>query len=280
MITSIIKSSGEQEPFSQVKFTRSLRKAGVQEPIIAQLLGELATNNTITSTHELYTYAFNRLKEINRPTAARYSLKQALYELGPTGFGFERFVGEIFKEQGYSILVDQIVQGVCVDHEVDLIIERSGTRSMVECKFHNRAGTKTDVRDALYTKARFDDLSAKWSHSSTRPELACDGVWLVTNTQFTTKAITYGICAQVHLLGWNYPHDAGIAFLIDSLHLHPITALTGLSKEEKATLVSHDIFLCRDLVEQPDLLEPLSLAYAHRQLILDECKELCAESKS
>jgi len=215
MIPYLIKSSGEREPFSQEKFTRSLRKAGVTEDFIDLLVQELSQNITITNTHELYTYAFNRLKELSRPLAARYSLKQALYELGPTGFGFERFVGEIFKAQGYTILVDQIVQGVCVDHEVDLIIERSKSRSMVECKFHNQPGTKTDVRDALYTKARFDDLSAQWSHSSLRPELACDSVWLVTNTQFTTKAIIYGVCAHVQLLGWNYPSDTGIAYLID-----------------------------------------------------------------
>lgn len=270
----IIKSSGKKERFSIKKFKRSLRKAGANKEVIEQVTQEILSAPHLDTTKKIYDYAYKKLKGIDRPLAARYSLKHALYELGPEGFLFERFVAELFKAQGYKAQLDLIVEGACVNHEVDIIIEKEKQRFMVECKFHNRPGHKTDVVVALYIKARFDDLSTYWKKSE-RPRLACDGVWLVTNTQFTSEAIKYGTCIGINLLGWAYPEKGSIAQIIDSLGVHPITSLTCITKAQKKKLLSQGILLCRNLLERPDIIKRLNLKMMQQQKVEDECKALC-----
>ena len=270
MTKYIIKSSGKAERFSVRKLKRSLRKAGAPSPTINQIVEDILERPELDTTKKIYNYAYQQLKGIDRPIAARYSLKNALYELGPQGFLFENYIALIFKELGFSTRVGVIEQGACVEHEVDVLIEKGNHRYMVECKFHNRRGIKTDVKVALYIKARFEDLSDQWQ---SQPSLACDGVWLVTNTQFTSKAIQYGTCAGIKLLGWSYPKERGLALLIDSLELHPITSLTCLNKKQKRMILKHGILLCRDLMNRPDLLKQLGIKRIKK--VQDECKALC-----
>ncbi len=271
----ITKSSGQVERFSIKKLKRSLRKAGAPSNIITQIVDDILKRPDLDTTKKIYDYAYKQLKGIDRPLAARYSLKNALYELGPSGHLFEQYTALIFQELGFNTQVGVIEQGACVDHEIDVLMEKDNQRYMAECKFHNRRGIKTDVKVALYIKARFEDLSDRWE---TQPSLACDGVWLVTNTQFTSEAIKYGTCADIMLLGWAYPHNKGLAMLIDSLDLHPITSLTCLTKKQKRMILKHGVLLCRDLIHRPDLLKMLGIRQVKK--VQDECKALCPHTNS
>ncbi len=51
---------------------------------------------------------------MSRSTADKYHLKNAIMELGPTAFPFEKFIAGILEAEGYQTLTDQIVQGNCV----------------------------------------------------------------------------------------------------------------------------------------------------------------------
>ena len=54
--------------------------------------------------------AFEELKKVDtnniKPSYHAVELKNALRELGPTGYPFERFVGELLKYQGYQVWRD------------------------------------------------------------------------------------------------------------------------------------------------------------------------------
>src|SRR3989344_7349355 len=143
----IKKASGELEPFSEHKLHRSLERVGalpdVIEKIVSHIVGELKDG---TSTHDIYKYAFSQLSKYNRPQAAKYSLKRAIMELGPTGHPFEKLIGELLKTKGFSTQVGVVVRGICVSHEVDIVAEKENRHIMVECKFHNQQGTKSDVK--------------------------------------------------------------------------------------------------------------------------------------
>lgn len=146
----VVKASGEREPFSETKLRRSLERVRaapeVVDDIISRIQSELRDG---MSTREIYRLAFALLKKHRRPLAARYSLKQAVMELGPSGHPFEKLVSEILRYQGYSAEVARTVQGVCVAHEVDVVAEKDDRHIMVECKFHNQPGLKSDVKVAL-----------------------------------------------------------------------------------------------------------------------------------
>ena len=94
----ITKASGDKDLFSVDKVMASFRKSGADETAIIDILSNLKDElYDGISTKEIYNRAFNLLKKKNRSFASRYKLKNAIYELGPTGFPFEKFIASILK---------------------------------------------------------------------------------------------------------------------------------------------------------------------------------------
>lgn len=92
----ITKASGEKTLFDEDKLRHSLSKAGAEDFQIAEIISELVKElYDGISTKRIYHLAFDRLKNRSKHLAARYHLKQAIMELGPSGYPFEKFVGEI-----------------------------------------------------------------------------------------------------------------------------------------------------------------------------------------
>jgi hypothetical protein len=262
----VIKASGEQEPFNVGKFQQSLRKAGADEELIRVLTQQVMHDAGLQTTRDIYAFALSHLSHAAPPVAVRYNLKSALTELGPSGFPFEHFVAELFKQLGYSTAVGQVLQGTCVSHEVDVVISKDGTRDIIECKFH-QAHIRANVKVPLYIKARFDDIR--------NADAKVTAAWCVTNTKFTSQAITYGQCAQLHMLSWSYPEKDNLASIIDRLGLHPITALTSLNNAQKKELILDGVVLCKDIGKRRKALERLGIPEVKINAIIHEAQTAC-----
>ncbi len=275
MAILITKMNGEQEPFNEMKLDRSLERAGaskeMREKIIRITVSDLREG---MSTQEIYERAFDMLRdEERRPVAARYSIKRAVLDLGPSGFPFEQFMAAIFETIGYTnVRTGAALQGKCAPHEVDVVAEHEGKRVVAEVKFHNSLGIKTDLKVALYVKARFDDLSAKGEK--------VDEGWLITNTRFTRNAARYSNCVGMHLLGWDYPRGRGLEILVDQSGIHPITALTSLSASEKRALLDDNIVLCRQMPRTPEELRAYGIPEEKHDAVREEVSGLCAVPKA
>jgi hypothetical protein len=273
----ITKASGQQEYFSKEKLRHSLEKAGANSQIANRILSEVqARLVTGTSTKKIYQQAFNLLKKYSRPVAAKYKLKQAIMELGPTGFPFERYISEILRFQEYCVKVGVIVQGNCVLHEIDVVAEKDDQHFMIECKFHNQPGIKSNVKVPLYVHSRFQDVARHWKKMPGHSTKFHQG-WVVTNTKFTTDAIQYGTCADLHLVGWDYPKRGSLKQRIDISGLHPITCLTTLTKSEKQQLLDHKVVLCKELCNDPGLLRRINVKQSKIKNILKEAERICFE---
>lgn len=242
----VVKANGEQERFSEEKLRTSLHHSGASERVAEEVAGHVASELVSgMTTGDIYRHAFSILHSKERKAAVRYSLRRSLLALGPTGFPFEKFIAEVYKRKGFSVLTDQTVQGKCVDHEVDVVMWNDAKLMMVEAKYHHELAYKSDVKVALYVKARFDDLyGGEFSYGGRRK---LDEGWLITNTKFTEKAIQYGECVGVRLLGWNYPKEGNLHDLIETTGLHPVTCLTTLSESQKRTLMEQGIVLCESV---------------------------------
>ncbi len=275
----ILKASGERAEFEEGRVASSLRKAGAKEHVIQDILQTLRKelHNDI-STKEIYQRAFNLLKKQDGLTASRYKLKKAIYELGPTGFPFEKFVAAVFEHSGYKVEVGKLMEGVCVKHEVDVLASRDNRRLFIECKFHADQGKKSDVKIPLYINSRFIDLKKFQLNTIKNREVNYEG-WVVTNSRFTQDAITYGRCARLELLGWDYPEGNSLKERIDRLGLYPITVSTLLSSREKQFLLSRDVVLCRQLVHDNFFLDKLEIGEKRKQHILDEIENLIVPLK-
>lgn len=240
----VVKRSGEREPFSEEKVLSSMQRVGVSKDLMPQVLSEIKEHlYPGIKTSEIFSHILNHLREKDRKATLRFNLKQAIFDLGPTGFPFERYMGKIFEYMGYKVSVDNMMQGECVTHEVDLLLEKDGVRDMVEAKFHNQPGIKTDIHVLLYTFARFLDLKEKNSLSR---------AWVVTNTKLTGEAIAYANCKNIAIVAWNYPEESNLQALVEKPNLYPVTILNSLSREEQSRLLENNIVLCSDLLALHD----------------------------
>ncbi len=269
-IFEVLKSSGKRVKFSLGKLKGSLRNSGADEKTINQIVDTVRDElYQGISTKEIYNRAFALLKKKKSVFASKYKLKRAIYELGPTGFPFERFVGAVLHYSGYQVDVGQIVKGKCVSHEVDIIAKKNGDFIIGECKFHSNHGNKCNVKVPLYIHSRYQDILSYYKENYDNASCPNEG-WVVTNTRFTKEALAFGECMGLYMLSWDYPKGNGLKDRIDRLGLYPITVSTLLSGREKQFLLSRDIVLCRQLINDVFYLDHLGISENRRTRILKE----------
>jgi hypothetical protein len=273
MAIVITKADGTQELFNPEKLIASLMRSGAEHSSATTIARDIEQKlySGIT-TQEIYRRAFAALREERRGTAARYSLKRALLEFGPSGFPFEAYIAELFRKEGARAKIDQMVQGVCVEHEVDVVVQQKGLTTFVEAKFHNAAGFRTDLKTTLYVKARLEDIAAH--RKSKGIDEPMRGL-IVTNTKFTGMAIRYAQCAGVQILGWEEPRGQSLHDRIDAVGLYPVTALTTLGRREKMALLSQKVVLCNSLSSDTRALGLAGLSGQRAERVLEEVGALC-----
>ena len=272
----INKADGSSEIFNPERLVISLERSGAG-PHTAQRIAETITSTVApgTSSKEIYTRAFALLRREARPVAARYALRRALLELGPSGHPFEDFVSHLYKAEGWQVETRKTIQGKCVAHEVDFYAShpQENTFMAAELKYHNDPGYKTDLKIALYVKSRFDDI-----FSCDPMVRACpiDRGILVTNTKFTSEAIAYAECSGVELLGWGYPVNDNLFTRMSRAKVYPITTLTGLSHAEKRLLIERGVIAVDELMEDRRRLDVLHLSSERVGEVLAEAEGLLA----
>jgi len=270
----IVKATGEKEVFDVSKLRHSLRKSGASNEVIAQLEREMSGSiiNGMT-TRKIYNLAYSLLRKFNKINALKYKLKQALLEMGETGFPFEHLVGEVFRSQGYSVKVGQIVEGRCVKHEVDVIATKDTEQIIVECKYSSNQGKHVGVQVPLYVASRVEDIVLK---RKSMPEYkgfsfrSC----VATNTRFSSDAEDYARCISMNLMGWDYPENFSLKALLEKWHVFPITILHHLQKKEKMFLMDQGVVTCRQLEENIIMLDKQGITEKRKKIILNELKEI------
>ncbi|MEX0844616.1 MAG: restriction endonuclease [Balneolaceae bacterium] len=275
----VIKANGDRETFKLSKLRQSLTNAGAQPPVIKDVINNLEEEGYFIdgiTTKKIYKAAYDLLRDKSDHVAGRYKLKEALFELGPSGFPFELLVSEIFNRLGYKTKVGEIVQGKCVSHEIDVIAEDDDSVYMIECKFHNRQSHKSTVTTPLYIHSRFLDVHENWKTQPHYQDKTSYG-YVVTNTRFTSDALDYAQCVNLKLLSWDYPLNTGLKHLIERTKLHPITSLSSLTKKEKQLLLDNKIIHCKQILDNQDILKKLHLSNVKRTRITSEATSLLNE---
>jgi hypothetical protein len=240
----VIKASGKRERFNPAKIRRSLLRTGVSRDTADEIIREVERRaHDGMSTRQVFRIVVKVLNEKQADIASRYDLKGAIMRLGPAGFHFETFVGEILEEYGFNTQLRTRVKGSCAIHEIDIIAEErdGGRRHLVECKYHNSLGNYIDLKEVLYTHARFLDLNNGGEDF--------DSVWISCNTRASTQAIKYAKCVGMKLLCWRYPKNEGLETLIEKKNLYPITVLRSLDEHSLDRLSRAGYMLVKDLTK-------------------------------
>lgn len=272
----IRKSDGEQVPFQREKLLHSLRKSGAADQTAKQICEEIeSTLIEGTSTRAIYKKAFALLRKNSRPSAARYKLRNAIMELGDTGYPFEKFISRLLEADGFSAKVGVVLQGKCVTHEVDVVAEKDHLHLLCECKFHNRRERHCDVKIPLYIHSRFMDIQEQWKSKNHNTRRLHQGL-IFTNTRFTADAIQYGECVGLQLIGWDYPKGNSIKERVDRTGVHPVTSLTSLTVKEKKWLIEYNIVTCKEVSLNVPILSKINVDGKRIETVLHEARSVCA----
>lgn len=270
----VTKYSGELVHYDEQKLINSLRKSGadkaVAEAIVKKIESELYEG---IASKKIYKLAYQLLKNISNAHAARYNLRTAMMGLGPAGFFFEKFIAKIYQEQKFQTKINVSLKGNCISHEIDVLLKKEHTTSMIECKFHSGQDAKTDVKVPMYILSRFNDVKNRKHHLFLPNEIISDCI-IVTNNRFTTDAIQFGECSGLKMLSWDYPPKKGIKEIIDLYAVYPITCLTTLTQTEKDKLLILDCITVKDLVANSSILNKIELSHNRIKNVLKEANQL------
>ncbi|MBI4101475.1 MAG: restriction endonuclease [Candidatus Nealsonbacteria bacterium] len=274
---TIIKASGEREKFESEKIYQSLKRAGADATLAEKISGQVKKEiSSGDSSANVLQEVSRRLRRENPILAARYNLKRAIMDLGPTGFPFERYVAKILEAYGYRTKVGQLVRGQCVSHEIDVVAQKGNEHFMIECKYHNTRGLRSDVKVALYTYARFLDVKKAWEKIPGHRYLFHQA-WLVTNTKCTSQAVNYARCAGLKIVSWRYPRNESLEYLIEKKKLYPVTILFYLPRFLKERLAQSGLMLVKDLIDYSveDLAKTLGIQLNLARKLRQEAEKLC-----
>lgn len=244
---TIVKSSGARERFRVRKIERSIRRTGASGAIAragaAHVAARVRDGMTTAAIHGLV-HRFLRAERAAGP-AARYSLKDAMRRLGPAGYDFEVYVAAVLRAYGYTTELPELIPGMHIRHEVDVVARKDAVVGMIECKYRNEAGIHVHLKDVLATWARYDDL--RDARRAGRHRYEFTEAWVVCNTRISGDGVAYGLGKGMRLLGWRFPATGGLERMIEARHLYPITILASLDREMQARCAAAGIMLCHDL---------------------------------
>lgn len=271
----IRKASGAEEVFDIEKLERSLHNAGADRKTIKRVSSDIQQwIYPGISTKKIYSRAFSLLKKHKTRSSIRYRLKKAILELGPTGYPFEQYMGQLFQRQGFATEVGIIVEGHCLSHEMDVIATKNAVQHIMECKYHADQGKTVSIQVPLYVRSRVDDIIRMREQMEEYKNLSFNA-WVVTNTRFSEDSIQYGKCMGMKLLAWDYPYGHGLKDLIEELKVYPITILSQLLISEKRSLMDQGVVTCAQLLSNLKSLDALRLNPRKHKALLKELHDIC-----
>jgi len=268
----IIKADGKKEQYDEEKISSSFIKAGASPEIATaatKTINKKVKDNM--STDEIYHRALSHLRALEPGVALKYSLKRAIMDMGPEGFVFEKYIAKILREYGFITEVGQILNGYCVNHEVDVIAKKENQVCLIECKYHNSPGIKSDIKTALYIHSRFLDIEKAYREKDNNSHTHFEA-WLVTNTKCTSDVIKYAGCVGLKILAWHYPKVENLQYFIETKKLYPISILSTITENQKDALFDSDIILAKELgnYRMDNLAELISVSQPAALKILNE----------
>lgn len=92
----VVKRSGEREEYSEEKVRRSMNRVGVPDNLKPEVLQHIRQKfeNSEMSTDDVFHHIMEFLEPRDRKSSLRLNLREAIFDLGPTGFPFEQYLSK------------------------------------------------------------------------------------------------------------------------------------------------------------------------------------------
>lgn len=206
------KASGDYEPFLEEKVRSSLQRAGVEKELIENIIAHIKEQlYDEIPTKELYRLIHEEIDRQGLHQHAQfYRLREALAKVDPSDF--EKFIKKILEKEGYKCQWNVIVQGFCIDHQVDVIAKKDKQLFFVEVKHHRNPHRDCGLGTVTELWARLDDVKDGFENGKNNCDFS--GAWLINNTKFSHHAKKYSKCKGIKLTGWRYQGAQGLEKLV------------------------------------------------------------------
>lgn len=271
----VVNLKGEKELFSLAKVFRSARRAGASKDLAQKVARQIEKSiYPGIKTSEIFKKVNQFLKKEDKGSSLRFNLKEAMKKMGPSGFPFEKYIGDIFSVHGYDVSLNRKIKGKFAVHEIDFLARDSKTLYIGECKYRTYPGERIDLAIVLGVYAKFLDL--KGGNYFRLPKSVELKPMMVTNAKFSSQAIRYAKGVGVGLLGWKYPLNRGLETMIEKEQLYPITILPSLKRYLVEPCSQAKLMLAKDVLEEnPDKIAEIIGVERNRILpLISEAKIL------
>jgi Holliday junction resolvase-like predicted endonuclease len=273
-IMDVTKQTGEKEAYDPEKLCTSMKRAGVPDALAKRICLDVQEDLTpdVTTT-KIFRETLRRLLKENLEFSARYSLRRAVDDLGPTGYLFEQYVQALLQSYGYETKRNVMMKGECVTHEVDVFAKKAGINFLVEAKYRNQHNIKTHIDQVMYADARLMDIERRHVKAGGKENYV---MWVITNTKFTKNAIRYGSCREMKLVGWNYPKKENLEYMITRKKMYPVTVLPSMTRTARDMLTEKNLILAQDLLpyDAEKLKKTFGISFKLAQKLTREAQQL------
>ena len=245
MAIFVTKADGKKELFDREKVVRTCLRMGAARQVAETVAKKIETSlYDGIETQKILQMIFRQLSRHEPVVKHKIDLRKAL-SLMKSKPDFEFFIRALLSEHGYEVTPNQIVNGKCVEHEVDAIARKDGLTYIVEVKHHSNYHVLTGLDVSRVARAVFEDVTEGFELRLN--SLKIDKAMIVCNTKFSEHAERYAECRGIKNIGWNSPPDLNIQTMITEKKLYPITYLKGLTIKTTERLTQAGIILLKQL---------------------------------
>jgi HJR/Mrr/RecB family endonuclease len=270
----VTKADGRKEEFKREKIIKTCLRMRVSQDQAETIADEIEKRiYDGIETRKILRMIFKFLQKFRPEIKYQIDLREAISFLRPKP-DFEKFVQLLLKEYGYEVTPNQIIQGFCVDHEIDAIAKKDNQTILVEIKHHfnHHAYTGKDV--FLEAQAILEDLIE--GRKAGKNSIDFNKILIVCNTKFSDHAKKYALCKGIDFIGWKYPEEKGLERLIEERKLYPITILKNLDAKSKEKLGDTGIIMVKQLLEEnlEELYKKTKIPRKKLKVLVENAKEI------
>lgn len=219
----VTKADGSTEEFDPEKIIATCMRAGTTREIAKKIARKVQESiSEGTTTGEIYHLTIKELKKIGEKHAMLFRLREAIAAMDSESF--ELYTVRILEASGYKCRWNRIIQGKCIEHQVDIIARGSGTY-LVECKKHTNPHRFCGLGVVLQVQARLEDLEDGYKGGMNKINFS--QAWIFNNTRFSDHARIYGNAKNIRLTGWKTHDKFSLETMIERKKIYPVTILNS-----------------------------------------------------
>lgn len=268
----VTKANGDKQPFDKQKIINTclrLQATLEQAQSIADRIEAKAYDGIPTS--KILKMIFRYMEKYRPAIGHQIDLKQAIAMLRSKP-DFEIFIAKLFEAMGYEVETNLIIQGKCIEHEIDVVARKENEVILIEVKHHVNHHTYSGLDVFLQLNSTLEDL--KEGYEDGKNNFKFTRAILICNTKVSEHAKRYALCRGLEFIAWKFPPEKGLERLIEEYKFYPISFLKEIERDEAYKLADIGIVTVKQLLEDVEKISRRSGISKNRILELQKAAKI------